>query len=165
MNKGRYQEVRRWQPQDRWDSLTWTAKMTEGFRRDTYREDRDTHLTTEAQGLSVRADLLTCFSRVWLFATLRTVACQAPLSTGTLQARIYWSGLPFPPSEDLPDPGTEPSSLLSPALAGGFFTTTSTWEAPGLSVLMTKLFSLYLNKWYHVDTIISVPPTAIARKG
>ena len=145
--------------------LTWTAKMTEGFGRDKYKEDRDTHLTTEPQGLSVRVYVLSCFSRVWLFATLWTVACQAPLSTGTLQARIYWSGLPCPPPEDLPDPGTEPASLLSLALAGGFFTTNSTWEAPGLSVLMTKLFSLYLNKWYHVDSIVSVPPTAIARKG
>ena len=34
----------------------------------------------------------------------------------------YWSGLPFPPPEDLPDPGIEPTSPMSPALAGGFFT-------------------------------------------
>ena len=38
--------------------------------------------------------------------------------------------MPFPPPEALPDPGTEPSSLLSPALAGGFLTTSTTWEAP-----------------------------------
>ena len=35
----------------------------------------------------------------------------------------YWSGLPFPPPEDLPNPGIEPLSLTSLALAGGFFTT------------------------------------------
>ena len=35
----------------------------------------------------------------------------------------YWSGLPFPTPEDLPDPGIEPTSLVSPPLAGGFFTT------------------------------------------
>ena len=35
----------------------------------------------------------------------------------------YWSGLPCPPPGDLPDPGTEPESLMSPALAGGFSTT------------------------------------------
>ena len=35
----------------------------------------------------------------------------------------YWSGLPFPSPGDLPDPEREPSSLVSPALAGGFFTT------------------------------------------
>ena len=42
----------------------------------------------------------------------------------------YWSGEPFPPSGDLPDPETELMSLLSSALAGGFFTTSATWEAP-----------------------------------
>ena len=41
----------------------------------------------------------------------------------------YWSGLPFPFPGDLPDPGTKPVSLESPALAGRFFTTSSTWEA------------------------------------
>ena len=35
----------------------------------------------------------------------------------------YWSGLPFPSPGDLPDPGIEPASPESPALAGGFFTT------------------------------------------
>ena len=38
--------------------------------------------------------------------------------------------LPFPPLGDLFDPGIEPASLMSPALAGGFFTTSATWEAP-----------------------------------
>ena len=40
-----------------------------------------------------------------------------------------WSGLPCPPPGDLPDPGIKPMSLMSPALAGGFFTTNVTWEA------------------------------------
>ena len=35
----------------------------------------------------------------------------------------YWSGFPFPPLGDLPNPRIEPMSLASPALAGGFFTT------------------------------------------
>ena len=35
---------------------------------------------------------------------------------------VYWSGLPFPTPEGLPNPGTEPTSLESPALAGGYFT-------------------------------------------
>jgi len=42
----------------------------------------------------------------------------------------YWSGLPSPPPGDLPDPGIEPQSLTSPALSGGLFTTSATWEAP-----------------------------------
>ena len=41
----------------------------------------------------------------------------------------YWSGLPCPPPGDLPDPGIEPKCLTSPALAGGFLTTSATWEA------------------------------------
>ena len=41
----------------------------------------------------------------------------------------YWSGLPYPPPEDLPDPGVEPASLASPALASGLFTTRATREA------------------------------------
>ena len=40
-----------------------------------------------------------------------------------------WSGLPCPPPGDLPNPGVEPASLVSPALTGGFFTTGATWEA------------------------------------
>ena len=53
--------------------------------------------------------------------TLWTVAGQAPLSVG-FSRQEYWSGLPFPSPGDLPDPGIEPESLVSPALAGGFFT-------------------------------------------
>ena len=41
----------------------------------------------------------------------------------------YWSGLPCPPTGHLPDPGIKPSSLMSPALAGRFFTPSATWEA------------------------------------
>ena len=66
-------------------------------------------------------------------ATLWTVACQAPLYVKILQARIleweYRGGLPCPPPEDLPDPGIEPMSLMSPALAGVFFITSTTWDA------------------------------------
>ena len=53
---------------------------------------------------------------------------QAPLSMG-LSRQEYWSGLPCPPPGDLPDPGTEPMSLMSHALSGKFFTIRSTWEA------------------------------------
>ena len=49
---------------------------------------------------------------------------------GILQARILgWGGVPSPLPGNLPDPGIEPTSLKSPALAGGFFTTSATWEA------------------------------------
>ena len=59
----------------------------------------------------------------------RTVACQASLSIG-FSRQEYWSRLPFPTPEDLPDPGIKPASLESPALAGRFFTTSASWEAP-----------------------------------
>ena len=49
---------------------------------------------------------------------------------GILQAR-NWSGLPCPTPGDPSNPGTEPTSLTSPALVGEFFTTSSTWEVPG----------------------------------
>jgi len=62
-------------------------------------------------------------SRVRLFMTPQTVAHQAPRSM-EFSRQEYWSGLPFPSSADLPNPGIEPTP---PALAGGFFTT---WEAP-----------------------------------
>ena len=48
---------------------------------------------------------------------------------GILQARVLeW--LLCPPPGDLPDPGIEPPSLMSPVLAGGLFTTSATWEVP-----------------------------------
>ena len=47
---------------------------------------------------------------------------------GFLQARVL-EGIAMPSPENLPDPGIEPTSLMSPALAGGFFTTGTTWEA------------------------------------
>ena len=61
------------------------------------------------------------------FATAWTVARQAPLS-GIFQAE-YWSGLPFLPPRDLPNPGMEPTFLMSCALADSFFTARATWEA------------------------------------
>ena len=42
----------------------------------------------------------------------------------------YWSGLPCPPPGIFPDPGIKPTSFISPALAGRFFTTSITWEVP-----------------------------------
>ena len=71
--------------------------------------------------------MLNRFIRVQIFATLWTIACQAPLSIG-FSRQEYWSELQCPPPGDLPDPGIESTSLVSPALAGGFVTTSPTWE-------------------------------------
>ena len=73
--------------------------------------------------------MLSHFRRVQLCEILWTVARQAPQSRG-FSRQEYWSGLPCPPPGDLPDLGIEPASLTSPALAGGFFTISATWEAP-----------------------------------
>ena len=65
-------------------------------------------------------------SHVQLFATSWTVAHQASLFM-EFSRQEYWSGISFPTPRDLPDPGIEPTSAASPALAGGFSTT----EPPG----------------------------------
>ena len=70
--------------------------------------------------------LLRRFSRVRLCATPQTAAHEAPPSLG-FSRQEYWSGLPRPPAGDLPDPGLERAALMSPALAGGFFTARATW--------------------------------------
>ena len=64
----------------------------------------------------------------WTLVTPWAAASQAPLSMG-FSRQEYRSGLLGPPPGDPPDSGTEPVSLPSPALAGGFFTTSATWEA------------------------------------
>ena len=63
---------------------------------------------------------------VRLFAMPWTIAHQAPLSIG-FSRQEYWSGVPFAPPGDLPDPEIESVSLTTPVLADGFFTT----EPPG----------------------------------
>ena len=66
-------------------------------------------------------------SHVWLFfESPWTVAHQAPLFMG-FSRQEYWSGVPFPSPRHLPDPGIKLVSLVSPSLAGRFFTTSSTW--------------------------------------
>ena len=62
--------------------------------------------------------VLSHFSHVWPFATLWTVARQAPLFLDLFRQE-YWSELPCPPPGDLPDSGIEHMSLISPALGGG----------------------------------------------
>ena len=73
--------------------------------------------------------MVSCFSRVSLCVTPRgqgsaDLVQKAPLSM-KFSRQEYWSGLPCSPSGDLPDPGMEPMSFMSLALAGGFFTTST----------------------------------------
>ena len=74
-----------------------------------------------------QAKILAAVTSLQSCPTLWTAAHKAPLSMG-FSRQEYWSGLPLPPLGDLPDPGIEPVSLMSPALANGFFTTSVTWD-------------------------------------
>ena len=69
-----------------------------------------------------------CFSPVRLFVTPWTAKLLCPWNSPGKNMGEYW--LPCPSPRDLPNPGIEPASLTSPALAGVFFTTSTTWEAP-----------------------------------
>ena len=80
--------------------------------------------------------VLSHFSRVRLFATLWTVARQAPLSVG-FSRQTYWSGLPCPSPGDLPNPGVEPESPASQA-------DSSLSEPPGKPQKPLFLWVLYL---------------------
>ena len=91
--------------------------------------------------------MLSCFSCVRLCATLWLIARQAPLSVG-FSRQEHWSGLSCPPPEGLPDPGIKPTSLRSPVLAGGFFTTSATWEAQNYHMIQQFHF------WVEMKTLI-----------
>ena len=79
-----------------------------------------------------------------LFATLWTVACQAPLSMG-LSRPESWSGVPFPSLGDLPNPGIE---LVSPVLTVMFFTISTTWEASHVHFYSVTVFQFHnRNVW------------------
>ena len=81
------------------------------------------------------------FSHVQLFAILWTVARQVPLSMG-FSRQEYWNWLVCPPPEDLPDPGIEPVSLMSSAVGGGFFTTSTTWDIKSESEVAQSCLTL-----------------------
>ena len=66
------------------------------------------------------------FSHIQLFVTLWTGAHQVPLS-------MEFPRQECPPAGDLPNPGIEPASVMSPALVGEFFSISATWEAQGLN--------------------------------
>ena len=71
------------------------------------------------------------FCHASIFLTLWTVALQAPLFMG-FSRQEYWSRLPCSPPGNFPNPGIEPTFLVSmpPALAGRFFITSTSWGAP-----------------------------------
>ena len=84
--------------------------------------------------MHVCAQLLSC---VQLLATPWTVAHQAPPSL-EFSRQEFWSRVLFPPPGDLPNPGIKPTSLASPLLAVRFLATSTTWEAPYMSMATIK---------------------------
>ena len=88
--------------------------------------------------------MLSHFSCVQLFATSWTVALQATLSMG-FSREEYWSVLPCPHPGTLPDTGIEPVFLTSSTLVGGFFTTSTIWEALTKKQCCSYIFIEVLN--------------------
>ena len=88
-----------------------------------------------------------CWLLSWiqLFMTPCTAAHQAPLTMG-LSRQEYWSRLQFSPPGDLPNPGIEPASLVSPVLAEGFFTTVAPGSPQFSYILLFVTASLHLKK-------------------
>ena len=93
-------------------------------------------------------------------AILWTVARQAALSMGSSRQE-YWSGLPCPPPRDLPDPGTEPPSPVSPALQGD-----SLPLAPPGKPLRTRTHALKigLRNIFQVQSIVKVTDTSVLKQ-
>ena len=101
--------------------------------------------------------LQSCLSHAQLFVTLWTIAHQAPLSMG-FSRQECWSGLLCSSPGDLPHPGIE--HLTSPALAGGFFTTSTTWKGPWSfppKNLLSGECILNGQKTFHI-TVVCGPP-------
>ena len=90
------------------------------------------------------------FSGVRLFASLWTVAHQAPLSMG-FSRQESWSGLPCPPPGDLPNPGFESVCLMALALPSRFFTTT-----PSAKPMLFFILSKYIYLWISVSWVVLV---------
>ena len=122
-------------------SVQRSWKVYNSFIFDIYLHSMSQHLHNIRQCVC----MLSCFSHVWLFATLQTVACQAPLSIG-LSWQEYWNGLPVPSPGYLPDPDIKPVVL---ALAGRFFTA----EPPRKPNIMQV--SVWIGVWFHYLTLVT----------
>ena len=105
-------------------------------------------------------------SGIWLFATPWTVAFQVPLFT-EFSRQEYWNGLPFPTRGDLPDLGTEPASLPSPALAGRFLTAVPSGKPLFFFtfrlIIIVFFFSFLLYSLY-LFFLLDVPPSILSVK-
>ena len=97
---------------------------------------------------------LSHFSHVGFFVTSWTIARQAPLSTG-FSKQENWNGLSCPFPGDPLEPGIKPTSLMSPELIGGFFTTSAIWE-PHVYARASQNVSYNLIFWSHFSYLVKV---------
>ena len=111
-NSGRFFTI--WATKEAQVTYSLTGKWTQAIAVKVSNPNNQT--TREGLGFMT----LSRFNRVQLFVTPWTVPDQAPLPMG-FSRQEYWSGFPCPPSGDLPDPGIEPMSVTSPALASRAF--------------------------------------------
>ena len=130
---------KRWS-QKAYCSVTWPKGLDAGARM----------LLPPHNNLPMSIMLFVCaqwLSHVQVFATPWTVAHQVLLSMG-FPRQEYWSGLPFPPPEDLPKPGIKPMSPAAPALGRRILYHWATWEAH-------SVISIYfcLSFWHHLRSI------------
>ena len=110
-----------------------------GSQGDTLSHIRSLLHHSSAQDLPVAPRACMCAKSLQLCLTLcDPMDCRPPLFMG-FPRQEYWSGLLCAPPGDLPDPEIQPESLTSPASAGGFFTTSATWEARLLTSLKIKV--------------------------
>ena len=108
----------------------------------------------------VWACVLSCFSHVQLFATLWTVAHQAPLSMG-FSKQAYWSGLPYPP---LFYPGIEPKSLISPNTGRRVLLQVGPPEKPQYIVYYVQKFFYFSVIVTHMHSIYCISHTISLEK-
>ena len=97
--------------------------------------------------------MLSHFGRVWLFVTPWTIPCQAM----GFSRHEYWRGLPCPPPGDLPNPGIEPASLISPVLAGGFFIPLTSPGKPSLYPCAKSVLGDRVSGEVEKDRFIALP--------
>ena len=105
----------------------------------------------------MHALVLSHFSHVQLYVTLWAVSHQTPMPMG-FSRQEHWNGMPCPPPGNHLNPQTEPASLTSPTLAGGFFTTSATREAhtPERSPIM-EINHLFLHQHQNLRVQARVP--------
>ena len=125
-NPGSFMENGIWRPQSGWEEFIATELFL-------FLEQKSSQFPgLRSIYVCIYWAVLRRFRHVQHFVTLGTLAHQAPLSMG-FSRQEYWSRLSCPPPGDLPDPGMGLVSLISPALASTFFTTSATWEAQYVS--------------------------------